>query len=90
MSRKEEGDSHLTRTYARCSVYSTAEQGIKRRHKVQEAVHADQIFACGHYVECQQLCYNILQAQPSEAIQARCRMYLAGDAVGPEYASVRA
>ena len=39
---------------------------------------------------CQETCYDVLQAQPSEAIRARSHMYLSMEGVGPDYASGRA
>ena len=82
-------ETNLTRTYGR-NPYSAALAALNQRYQVHEAATADQLFAAGRYLQCQNICYEILQAQPSEAIAARCHMYLAMEIVGVEYASVRA
>lgn len=81
-------DSCLVKIYGRCT-YTATETTLKDRHKVYQAAEADRLFASGQYAECQQACYEVLEAHPSEAIQARCHMYLATEAVGPAEASNR-
>ena len=53
-------------------------------------VEADRYFATQKYAQCQQYCYDILQSEPSEAIQARCDMYLLREEVTPGHVVARA
>ncbi|KAK3724173.1 hypothetical protein LTR37_001298 [Vermiconidia calcicola] len=82
-------DVNLAKLYGPYT-YNAATLALHDRHKVHEAALADHFYSTGEYSRCQELCYEILQAEPSEAIRARCHMYLATEGVGSEFASVRA
>lgn len=71
------------------STYNAVTQGLAHRHKIEEAASADYYFTIGHYGDCRALCNQILEAAPSEAIQARAHIYLAMEGVGAEDAAVR-
>ena len=77
------------RIYA-CSSYAAADVAHKLRNKVHEATRADKFFTEADYPACADMCYEVLQAEPSEAIRAKCHMYLANENVGPGHASARA
>ena len=90
-SRRSQSEIEHRQTIISChSYYEVAAKGMMFRHKVNEAALADRLFAAERYAECQQVCYDILHAQPSEAIQARCHMYLARGDMNPGYAAARA
>ena len=69
---------------------SSVDTTLKERNKVHEMAAAERCFASKHYAECASICYKILHTEPSEAIRARCHMYLAIETVGPEKATGRA
>ena len=69
---------------------SAGDTTLKQRHKVLELEAAERSFDSERYAECASTCYEVLRAEPSEAIQARCHMYLAMEGVGPEEATGRA
>ncbi|KAK5131087.1 hypothetical protein LTR08_001305 [Meristemomyces frigidus] len=69
---------------------SAVDTSLKLKNKVHEMAQAERFFASECYAECAQICYEVLRAEPSEAIQARCHMYLATEAVGSEEAAARA
>lgn len=71
------------------SHYEAATNGLNIRHKVHEMAMADRLFTDHRYSECRLVCYDILDAEPAEAIEARCHMYLAERDVNPESASAR-
>lgn len=65
---------------------------LRRQNKVREAAVAERLFAAEQYDECADMCYEVLKAVPipSEAIQAKCHMFLATEAVAPDEPSTRA
>ncbi|RMY46634.1 hypothetical protein D0864_15214 [Hortaea werneckii] len=69
---------------------SAVDRSLKQKNMVHLMVHAERSFATERYTECAEACYNALREKPSEAIQARCHMYLATEAVGPTEPSGRA
>lgn len=69
---------------------SELEQGHKLRNRVPQLAEAEHFYEDENFDACAQKCYEVLQAEPTEAIRARCHMYLATAAVGPELASGRA
>ena len=69
---------------------SAVDISLKQRNKVHEMAAAERCFAGGRYAECASTCYEILRAEPSEAILARSHMYLASAGVGPVEAVGRA
>lgn len=72
------------------SSISAVDRALREENRVQDMADAERFFAAERYKECAQKCYAILKADVSEAIQAKCHMYLATDAVGPEEAAGRA
>ncbi|KAK5128500.1 hypothetical protein LTR85_003168 [Meristemomyces frigidus] len=69
---------------------SAVDRSLRERNMVQEMADAERYFADERYEECAQKCYEILRGEVSEAIQAKCHMYMATEAVGPEEAAGRA
>ncbi|KAI7241936.1 hypothetical protein KC330_g237 [Hortaea werneckii] len=63
---------------------------LKQQNMVHLMAHAERSFATERYTDCAEACYNALREKPSEAIQARCHMYLATEAAGPTEPSGRA
>ena len=45
---------------------------------------ADTLWALGGWDEYAEKCYQVLRVQPSEAIEAKCHMYLSTEEVGPK------
>lgn len=78
-----------TQTHARVTI-SNIDTEQKRKNKVQEAADAERLFSEERFDECANKCYEVLRAEPSEAILGKCHMFLATEAVGPEQASGRA
>ena len=70
--------------------FSAIVTGLKQRNRVHEMDAADRCYERERYAECASTCYEVLRADPSEAIQGRCHMYLAMEGVGPEEATGRA
>ena len=87
--RQLESIPHIDRLQHQHS-YTDLTTSLTHRHKVCEAAKTDHLFLSLRYTECRDLCYEIVQAQPSEAVLARCHMYLATEAVGPGYPAGRA
>ena len=73
----------------RTTISSVARE-LLDRHKVHAIADADNLWAALRYEECALKCYEVLRAQPSEAICARAHMYLSTEEVGPVYAQSRA
>ncbi|RMZ11910.1 hypothetical protein D0860_03200 [Hortaea werneckii] len=69
---------------------SAVDRSLKQKNMVHLMAHAERSFATERYTECAEACYNALREKPSEAIRARCHMYLATEAVGPTEPSGRA
>ncbi|KAK4547741.1 hypothetical protein LTR36_000699 [Oleoguttula mirabilis] len=69
---------------------SAVDRSLRERNRVQDMTDAERYFADERYDECAQKCYAVVRAEVSEAIQAKCHMYLATEAVGPEEAAGRA
>ncbi len=58
-------------------IYNIACHELLIRHRVHEAHRAGQLYDAGCYAEVRELCYDIVQARPAEAILARCHTLLA-------------
>lgn len=79
------------RSYDVRKTLTAVDVALKQHNKVEEAAEADRLFVAMRFEECAGKCYVVLRPPaPSEAIQARCHMYLATETVGPEEPSQRA
>ncbi|KAK5169716.1 uncharacterized protein LTR77_005694 [Saxophila tyrrhenica] len=70
--------------------YTSTAHGLIQRHRVHLAQLVAHHFSQGNFLDCQTLCYEVLGAQPSEAIAARCHTLLARKELLPDSVEGRA
>jgi hypothetical protein len=67
------------------ATWTATDQAHKLRYKAHESAAAEKAYTQERYDHCADMCYEVLKGkdEPSEAIAARCHMYLATEEVGP-------